>query len=151
MPSRRIELALGDVTRYARSAAPPIGTTLITARITTCLLTRLSAASSVIPKSAISRYCGTGGSDLDSSGVEARPSSGRHGGRAEENGCALVRQARRDDPDRAGARVNRVVDVVVVGDRQTDRRRLKSGGSQCYHARASNSREIGRESPRHRW
>src|SRR5262245_26190652 len=70
-----IELALGEVARYARSA-------LATHRFDLdhsahnyprYLLAWLICGCSVIPKSAISRYCGNGGSALASSGESGAP------------------------------------------------------------------------------
>src|SRR5262249_18359898 len=70
-----IELALGDVARHARSALAPHRFDLDHSahNFPPYLLARLICGCSVIPKSAISRYCGTGGSDLASSGERGAP------------------------------------------------------------------------------
>src|SRR5262245_47438470 len=54
----------------------------------------------------------------------------------------------RDDPDRAGPRVNRVVDVMVVGDRQTAAVGAEVGRLLVLPHAGFQLAEIGRESPR---
>src|SRR5262249_8001769 len=70
-----IELALGDVARHARSALAPhrVDFDHGAHSSSSYLLTRLICGCSVIPKSAISRYCGTGGSALISSSESGAP------------------------------------------------------------------------------
>src|SRR6266545_2545063 len=64
-----IKFALGDVARHARSApaAHRFDFDYGAHNFPRYLLTRLICGCSVIPRRAISRYCGTGGSDLASS------------------------------------------------------------------------------------
>ena len=70
-----IELALGDIARHARSALASHRFDLDHSahNFPRYLLTRLICGCSVIPKSAISRYCGIGGSALISSSESGAP------------------------------------------------------------------------------